>query len=45
MDHLPKDNLVSNYLDEGTLIYSVEEDSDVILVQTEVEGVYEILKK
>lgn len=42
---LPKDNLVSNYLDEGTLIYSVEEDSDVILVQTDVDGVYEIFKK
>lgn len=42
---LPKGNLVSNYLDEGILIFSVEEDSDVVLVQTEVDGVYEIFKK
>lgn len=42
---LPRENFVSNYLDEGTLIFSVIEDSDVILVETEEEGVYEIFER
>ncbi|MEB1807389.1 MAG: hypothetical protein LPK26_08815 [Bacillaceae bacterium] len=41
----PKENLVSNYLDEGTLIFSVEEDSKIFLAKTKEEGVYEIFHK
>ncbi|MEC5425859.1 hypothetical protein QGM71_20605 [Virgibacillus sp. C22-A2] len=42
---LPKENLVSNYLDEGTLIFSVEEDSKIFLSETKEDGVYEIFYK
>lgn len=42
---LPKENLASNYLDEGTLIFSVEEDSGIFLAETDEEGVYEIFYK
>ena len=42
---LPKENFTSNYLDEGRVIYSVKEDSDVFLVETDEEGVYEIVEK
>lgn len=42
---LPKKNLVSNYLNEGTLIFSVEEDSAVFLAEKKDERVYEIFHK
>jgi len=41
----PKENFASNYLDEGTVIYSVKEDGDVLLVETNEEGVYEVVEK
>lgn len=42
---LPKENFASNYLDEGTVIYSVKEDDDVFLVETNEEGVYEVVER
>ena len=42
---LPKDYFASNYLDEGTVIYSVLENGDVFLVETKEEGVYEVVEK
>lgn len=42
---LPKENFASNYLDEGTVIYSVKEDDDVFLVKTNEEDVYEVFEK
>ncbi|MCZ8537341.1 hypothetical protein M9R32_09130 [Paenisporosarcina quisquiliarum] len=42
---LPKDDFASNYLDEGTIIYSVKEDNEVFLVETNEEDVYEVFEK
>ncbi|MDZ5472417.1 hypothetical protein SM124_11725 [Bacillus sp. 31A1R] len=42
---MPRVDFVSNYLDEGTLIFSVKENNDVILVETKVQGVYEIFER
>ncbi|WP_419883951.1 hypothetical protein ACN6MY_10965 [Peribacillus sp. B-H-3] len=38
-----KEDFVSNYLDEGTVIYASKEDKDVFLVKK--EGVYQIFKR
>ncbi|MEK3981372.1 hypothetical protein MKY37_20375 [Psychrobacillus sp. FSL K6-2836] len=40
----PSENFVSNYLNEGTLIFSVIEDSEIYLAETE-DSVYEIFRK
>jgi len=41
---IENENLTSNYYDEGTVIYNVEEDNEVFLIEEE-SGVYSILEK
>lgn len=42
---LPRENLVSNYLDEGTLIFSVKENSNILLAEKKDKGGWEIFEK
>lgn len=41
---IQKENLASNYYDEGTVIYNVNEDKEMFLIE-ESPGVYSVLKK
>lgn len=41
---LPRENYVSNYLPEGTVIFSVKENQNIVLAETEV-GVFEIFER
>lgn len=42
---LPREQLVSNYLDEGTRIFSVKEDRNVLLAKKDDDEYWEIFVK
>ncbi|EIM05810.1 hypothetical protein A1A1_14269 [Planococcus antarcticus DSM 14505] len=46
-EEIPKENLTSNYFEEGTKVFSVKEDPEIFLVKDLVEGQdkYHIMKK